>query len=588
MAWGYVGVSSVATAASGNIALTEPAGAADGDLMIACIAYRSNAAFTPPSGAGWTLIEQQNTGNTTAASSASIASGAMWWKIRSGSAAGTWTRTGGDIALGRIIAYDGHDPSSPLNVHNSVTLAAGASTTSTLSGITTTQANELIVAMGASARASSFASVDATDPATQSGTGNQTGAPTAGTWLERADSSSSTGADVALALFDGVRATAGATGNIIFNTNLTGRHALFAASFKLAPVAYTLTADAGSFALTGVAAGLTVGRKLTAEAGSFALTGVAADLVYDSGAGAYALTADAGSFALAGQAASLLVGRKIAASAGAFTLTGRAAGLLHGSKLTASAGAFALTGVAADLTVGRHITAAAGAFTLSGQASGLLYGRRLTAGAGAFTLSGQAVTLNKGRTLAVEAGAFALTGFAATLTRTRALAAGVGAFALSGQAVGLLAGRKLASAVGSYALSGQSAGLLIGRRLAAEAGAFAVTGVDAALTYTPSSSPTLVAEPGAFVFVGGDAQLRYGSLSVNLPFGAGGGVAPSRKKLNQFLDELERSREPKERKKVQPPRPAQKRPPSTTAVGPIHTSADDDEEALVWILQSMV
>ena len=68
---------------------------------------------------------------------------------------------------------------------------------------------------------------------------------------------------------------------------------------------------------------------------------------------AYTLTAEAGSFALTGQDAGLLVGYVLDAGAGAFTLTGQAAGLFHNYILAAEAGAFIFTGIEADLTRAR-------------------------------------------------------------------------------------------------------------------------------------------------------------------------------------------------------------------------------------------
>ena len=65
---------------------------------------------------------------------------------------------------------------------------------------------------------------------------------------------------------------------------------------------------------------------------------------------AYTLTAEAGSFALTGQDAGLLVGYALDAGAGAFTLTGQDAGLSHDYILSAEAGAFIFTGIDADLT----------------------------------------------------------------------------------------------------------------------------------------------------------------------------------------------------------------------------------------------
>jgi len=64
--------------------------------------------------------------------------------------------------------------------------------------------------------------------------------------------------------------------------------------------AATIEAGAGTFSLSGVAAGLTAARKLTAEAVSFALTGNDTAL-----SGQHKLSAASSSFALTGNAAGL-------------------------------------------------------------------------------------------------------------------------------------------------------------------------------------------------------------------------------------------------------------------------------------------
>lgn len=109
---------------------------------------------------------------------------------------------------------------------------------------------------------------------------------------------------------------------------------------------------------------------------------------------AYTLTADAGSFALTGQDAEFLIGRILTADAGSFSLTGQDANLNIGRVLTADAGEFLLTGQDATLSVGRVLTADAGAFVLDGQdatltvtTGGTAY--TLTADAGEFLLDGQ-------------------------------------------------------------------------------------------------------------------------------------------------------------------------------------------------------
>lgn len=144
-----------------------------------------------------------------------------------------------------------------------------------------------------------------------------------------------------------------------------------------------LTADAGSYVLTGQAAGLTAARLLVAEAGTYALDGQVVNLWKGR-----TLTADAGAYTLAGQAVSLLVTRLLGAEVGTYTVTGQDAGLLAAHQLAAGAGAYALTGQDAQFALARTILAAAGAYTLTGQDAALLRTALLTAGTGVYTLTG--------------------------------------------------------------------------------------------------------------------------------------------------------------------------------------------------------
>lgn len=108
----------------------------------------------------------------------------------------------------------------------------------------------------------------------------------------------------------------------------------------------------------------------------------------------YTLTAQHGSFTLTGQAANLRAARNLVAGAGAFTFTGQAAGLQVGRKLAAGTGAFTLTGNDATLTYTPGVTytlaADTGAFTLTGIAAGLRAGRVLAADTGSYALTGNA------------------------------------------------------------------------------------------------------------------------------------------------------------------------------------------------------
>lgn len=244
MAWSFVGIGTVATpVTSGNYTLTEPAGVAQYDLLVACIAYRGSAAFTLP--AGWNVVAtQQSTGDTDATDG--IASGVMAYIVRGASApALQFTRTAGDVAMGRIVAYRGNATSSVYDTGTANTLGA-VNVTVTTGTFSTAQANELIVCMGAGGDNYTWSAFDAaTDPTAASGATDTTTAPTAGTWIERGDSGTNTGADTSLAIADAIRATAGATGTIQATASGAGRSVLIAGAFKISPnVTVALTGEA--------------------------------------------------------------------------------------------------------------------------------------------------------------------------------------------------------------------------------------------------------------------------------------------------------------------------------------------------------
>lgn len=234
MTWSIVGTTSAVTDTSGDITLTEPAGCQAGDVLVACIAYRDSAAFTEP--ANWTSINQQSSGNTSTTASTAIASAFMAYHERGANAPSlVFTRTGGDVAFGRVIALRSTKGRAVFDVAVGATLAAnGTSVSST--GLTTSEDNEFLVMMGAGA-----------DNGTTSGYAAATD-PTAGSWTERADSSTTSGADTTLAIATAEKATAGATGNLSYTQSTTSRHAIITAAFK---ERYALQSAHASYTTTG-------------------------------------------------------------------------------------------------------------------------------------------------------------------------------------------------------------------------------------------------------------------------------------------------------------------------------------------------
>lgn len=194
---------------------------------------------------------------------------------------------------------------------------------------------------------------------------------------------------------------------------------------------YTLTADAGSVAITGTAANLERHAEVAAAPGSYAVTGVAANLEYHRD-----MPAAAGAWTISGTAATLLADRRLNAEPGAVAITGTAANLEAHRKVAADAGSVAITGTDADLSRGKRIAAEAGAFDITGTAAALLADRVLTAEAGTVDITGTAadlvVTSPGAYTLACDPGAFTIAGTDAAFLRDYVSPLDAGAYAITG------------------------------------------------------------------------------------------------------------------------------------------------------------
>lgn len=114
--------------------------------------------------------------------------------------------------------------------------------------------------------------------------------------------------------------------------------------------AYSLSLDAGSYALTGRNVDLTSARSLGLDAGSYALTGRDVTLVYSAGTVSYTLSLDAGSYSLTGRDVGTSFGRSLALDAGTYNLTGRDVTFNVTLSMLLDSGAYNLTGRIVGLT----------------------------------------------------------------------------------------------------------------------------------------------------------------------------------------------------------------------------------------------
>ncbi|MCP5340428.1 MAG: hypothetical protein H7A16_09680 [Sinobacteraceae bacterium] len=197
--------------ASGD--LTVPAGGSPqlGDLYVVDIIYRDSVPFAVP--AGGQTENLINTGDTTPVGGKPGLLQA--WIVRGASAPDlTFTRTGGDMAAGRVSIYR---PSTG-QVHivdSAIAESSSAGTTISIPSVTTAASGDLIHALGGAGRAVHPEPCSSTDPGTASGTGTDIGTePTAGLWINRGSNTGTLGADYGHDTFDGVHSSVGSTGAI--------------------------------------------------------------------------------------------------------------------------------------------------------------------------------------------------------------------------------------------------------------------------------------------------------------------------------------------------------------------------------------
>lgn len=163
---------------------------------------------------------------------------------------------------------------------------------------------------------------------------------------------------------------------------------------------YTLTAQSGSYAISGQQATLLRHRNLTANTGTYNITGQFVNITYSSTAAVYTLTAQAGSYSITGSSITLLKSKLLSASSGSYSIAGNSATISKNRVLTTTAGSYTITGSSANLTYVPltpvyTLTAQTGVYNITGQTAQLLRHRLLTTSAGSYIYTGQNITINK-------------------------------------------------------------------------------------------------------------------------------------------------------------------------------------------------
>ena len=239
--WSLVGVSAVVETTTTTLNLSEPAGCAAGDILVACLSMRTTATTSVTLPSGWTRISERLINNTVTTSSASPSS-TMAYIVRGASAPalGFTLPAGISVAEGTIVAYRGGSPEAP--EASSAVGSATAITAVSVTGIQTMTEDDLIVAMTAGGQEGTYTNFNATSPAGGSGGVDTISAP--GTvWTKRVETVTTSGADTSIGVFDAVKATPGATGNFTVTASVSAGYVVAAAAFVITPAATRTVGD---------------------------------------------------------------------------------------------------------------------------------------------------------------------------------------------------------------------------------------------------------------------------------------------------------------------------------------------------------
>ncbi len=160
------------------------------------------------------------------------------------------------------------------------------------------------------------------------------------------------------------------------------------------------------------------------------------------------------------------------------------------------------------------LAAGLGTFTLSGQPANLSSAMNypMAAGLGTFTYSGQAASTDF--TMLAANASFSLTGQPVNLLKSTAGGADVGTFTLSGQPAIFTIASRIAAGLGTFSFAPQN--VTLATAMPAGLGTFSMAGQDATLTHTiggggaPPGSVTMSADAGVFVLSGQNAITGFG------------------------------------------------------------------------------
>ena len=241
----------------------------------------------------------------------------------------------------------------------------------------------------------------------------------------------------------------------------------------------------------------------------------------------YSLTADQGTYSVSGQDVAWSRNYVLPAAQGTYTFTGQDAALASSLRvLVAGQGSYVISGQDAAFSRASNastpapfphlsllgglgsnlLIAGQGSYTFSGQDASLKVAHVLSAASGTYTVSGQVAALSPSLGGGGDAAPLPHLGLLLqAFTDSYTLTADAGSYSIIGSDG--LADFEMSAATSTYSITGQDAGLRKASVLTAASGTYSITGQDAALSIG-GTARTMTADYGTYSITGQAATLK--------------------------------------------------------------------------------
>lgn len=258
---------------------------------------------------------------------------------------------------------------------------------------------------------------------------------TRGTWTGNTYASVSSGGD-RLAVLQRQYKTITSGGTQTWNTSVSSANPDYAHNYIVfyeSAVEFDVAANAGSYSISGTAAGLLRELYTIGTEGTYDISGGSAALYTD-----ITIAADVGTYEVLGADISFALSNRLNLDADSYLITGDDVTFVRTNSIAGDAGSYSVSGQDATIKTSYHFVSDAGAYVISGTDANLRSIGRLAAETASYAIVGQDVTFLGSNRIIVDAGSYEITGDDISFLQERIWSVEAGSYEISGTAAGLL------------------------------------------------------------------------------------------------------------------------------------------------------